>query len=259
MSDEIKDFVERNRAEFDHLDAPAFDLARFKKTLPKKEEAIIKKLPFYKSPKWLAAACVLVVVATSWFVYQQNKKTEVVYTKTKPVEKKSNNTLPEVINNEVEPKGKPAENVAFVSLNKTQQQKPTAISNSAYDYKGLRDSSSASMRLLTIMEIEKSDKMNNKVLDMLAQTLNHDGNTNVRLAALTVLQKYSFDSHASTLLVKSLDKQSDPVVQLGLISQLGKMKNVNIDEKLYALANNPETFVAVRDEANKILLNQDKL
>lgn len=258
MSDEIKDFVERNRAEFDHLDAPAFDLARFKKTLPKKEEAIIKKLPFYKSPKWLAAACVLVVVATSWFFYQQ-KETAVVYTKTKPVEKKSNNALPEAINNEVEPKEKPTENVAFVSANKTPKQKPTILSNINDEYKGLRDSSSASMRLLTIMEIEKSDKMNNKILDMLAQTLNNDGNTNVRLAALTVLQKYSFDGHASSLLVKSLDKQSDPVVQLGLVSQLGRMKNVNIDEKLYALANNPETFVAVRDEANKILLNQDKL
>lgn len=258
MSDEIKDFVERNRAEFDHLDAPAFDLARFKKTLPAKEEAIIKKLPFYKSPKWLAAACVLVVVATSWFFYQQ-KETAVVYTKTKPVEKKSNNALPEAINNEVEPKEKPDGNVAFVSANKTPKQKPTILSNINDEYKGLRDSSSASMRLLTIMEIEKSDKMNNKILDMLAQTLNNDGNTNVRLAALTVLQKYSFDGHASSLLVKSLDKQSDPVVQLGLVSQLGKMKNVNIDEKLYALANNPETFVAVRDEANKILLNQDKL
>ncbi|MDN3588287.1 HEAT repeat domain-containing protein [Pedobacter aquatilis] len=258
MSDEIRDFVDRNREEFDHLEAPAFDMARFKRTLPKKE-VVIKKLPFYKSPKWLAAACLLIVVATSWFIYQQNKETEVVYTKTKPVESKTTNKLPEVTNNKIEPTEKPTEKVAFVSLDKAIPKKSSIISNNNDDYKGLRDSSSASMRLLTIMEIEKSDKMNNKMLDMLAQTLNHDGNTNVRLAALSVLQKFSFDGHASGLLVKSLDKQSDPIVQLGLISQLGKMKNVNIDEKLYALANNPETFVAVRDEANKILLNQDKL
>ncbi|WP_316737488.1 HEAT repeat domain-containing protein [Pedobacter aquatilis] len=258
MSDEIRDFVDRNREEFDHLEAPAFDMARFKKTLPKKE-VVIKKLPFYKSPKWLAAACVLVVVAAAWFVYQQQAEINKLYVKAKPIQNKPANVVPEETNEEVESKANTNDNVSFASLREAPKQKKVTPLVITEEYKGLSDSSSASMRLLTIMEIEKSDKMNNRTLDMLAQTLNHDGNTNVRLAALSVLQKYSFDGHATSLLVKSLDKQNDPIVQLGLISSLGKMKDVNIDQKLHALANNPETFVAVRDEANKVLLNQDKL
>ncbi|WP_231491650.1 HEAT repeat domain-containing protein [Pedobacter sp. Leaf170] len=259
MSDEIRDFVDRNREEFDHLEAPAFDLARFKNTLPKKE-VLIKKLPFYKSPKWLAAACVLIVVATSWLVYQQKTAVETVYTKTKTVKKEAIINAPVAVVKDAQPKANAKENqVSFVSLNSEPKQKKTKPNVNVDEYKGLRDSSSASMRLLAIMEIEKSDNINNKTIDMLSKTLNHDGNTNVRLAALSVLQKYSFDSHVASLLVKSLDKQNDPIVQLGLLGSVGKMKNVNIDEKLYALANNPETFVAVRDEANKILLNQDKL
>ncbi|WP_431295147.1 HEAT repeat domain-containing protein [Pedobacter sp. P26] len=127
------------------------------------------------------------------------------------------------------------------------------------EYAALKDSSSASLRLLAILKIEKSNRINNHMLDMLSKTLNHDGNTNVRLAALNVLQKYSTDKYASSLLISSLNKQDDPMVQLGLVSFLGKMKNAEIGEKLYALANNPETFAAVRDEAYSALLNQDKL
>jgi HEAT repeat protein len=98
-----------------------------------------------------------------------------------------------------------------------------------------------------------------KVIDMLALTLNHDGNTNVRLAALSLMQKYSEDEYVSSLLVSSLYEQGDPIVQLGLVTMLGKTKNTEINAKLESLVNSPETFAAVRDEAYRILLNQNKL
>jgi len=101
--------------------------------------------------------------------------------------------------------------------------------------------------------------MSNDLLDRLAKTLNHDENSNVRLAALSVLEKYSYDAHVSTMLVHSLNTQSDPMVQLGLVNILGKMKNLNINDTLYALANDPNTFGAVKDEAYNILLKEDKL
>ena len=49
------------------------------------------------------------------------------------------------------------------------------------------------------------------------------------------------------------------MVQLGLVTILGKMKDLNINDKLYALANDPNTFDAVKDEAYSILLKDDKL
>jgi hypothetical protein len=96
-------------------------------------------------------------------------------------------------------------------------------------------------------------------LQMLTLTLNHDKNTNVRLAALSLMEKFNYDGHVANSLVSSLDKQDDPIVQLGLVSILGKMKNVNIDDRLESLARSPETFAAVRDEAYRILLKQNKL
>ncbi|RZK81749.1 MAG: HEAT repeat domain-containing protein [Pedobacter sp.] len=109
------------------------------------------------------------------------------------------------------------------------------------------------------IQLEKAGKSDEKVMNMLASTLNNDQNTNVRLAALSLMEKFSADKHVSDLLVNSLNKQDDPMVQLGLVSLLGRMKNIKIDDKLQALANNPDTFAAVRDEAYNILLNQNKL
>ncbi|WP_025142416.1 HEAT repeat domain-containing protein [Pedobacter jeongneungensis] len=257
MNDQIKDFVEQHREEFDHLEAPAFDMDRFKRMQVQPEQLKVKKLRFFNS-KWLVAASVVLVAATAWlFFYPQTQVERISYSKGATA------TLP------IRPEGKTnkasGEQNRLVQTAKVKPDQPETIKerpkyiSKRDEYAALKDSSSASVRLLAILKIEKNNRINNKTLDMLSKTLNHDGNTNVRLAALNILQKYSTDKYASKLLVNSLNKQDDPMVQLGLVSFLGKMKNVEIGEKLYALANNPETFAAVRDEAYSVLLNQDKL
>ncbi len=257
MNDQIKDFVEQHREEFDHLDAPAFDMDRFKRMQVQPEQPKAKTVRLFNS-KWLVAASVVLVAATAWlFFYPQTQVERTSYSKG------STATLP------IRPEGKTNkalnEQNTPVQTAKVKSDQPETIKekpkypSQGGEYAALKDSSSASVRLLAILKIEKSNKINNRTLDMLSKTLNHDGNTNVRLAALNVLQKYSTDKYASSLLISSLNKQDDPMVQLGLVSFLGKMKNAEIGEKLYALANNPETFAAVRDEAYSALLNQDKL
>jgi len=257
MNDQIKDFVEQHREEFDHLDAPAFDMDRFKRMQAQPEQPKAKTVRLFNS-KWLVAASVVLVAATAWlFFYPQTQVERTSYSKG------STATLP------IRPEGKTNkalnEQNTPVQTAKVKSDQPETIkekpkyTRQGGEYAALKDSSSASVRLLAILKIEKSNKINNRTLDMLSKTLNHDGNTNVRLAALNVLQKYSTGKYASSLLINSLNKQDDPMVQLGLVSFLGKMKNAEIGEKLYALANNPETFAAVRDEAYSALLNQDKL
>lgn len=258
MNDQIKDFVEQHREEFDHLEAPAFDMDRFKRMQVQPEQARVKKLKFFNNSKWLVAASLVLVAATAWlFFYPWTQKEAFL------VPKDATATLlrrPIGKANQVLAKKNTPVQTAKVKVNEpeTVKKKPQYMGSNE-EYATLKDSSSASVRLLAILKIEKNKKINNKTLDMLSKTLNHDGNTNVRLAALNVLQKYSADKYASKLLVSSLSKQDDPMVQLGLVSFLGKMKNAEIGDKLYALANNPETFAAVRDEAYSILLNQDKL
>jgi len=262
MNDQIKDFVEQNREEFDHLEAPAFDMQRFKRTVAPQAKPQVKTVSLFNSKKWLIAASLLVAVASTWIFFYRQQETKVNYAQTKPVDEKQHPAvnMPEEIKPEKYTESPAALlPVAAERHASKSEMKVVAAKNEVSDYKALQDSSSASIRLLAILDIEKSNRINNEVLNMLSQTLNHDGNTNVRLAALSVLQKHQTDSYAASLLVNSLNKQDDPMVQLGLISLLGKMKNVKIDDQLHAIVDNPETFVAVRDEAYNVLLNQDKL
>ncbi|WP_412468691.1 HEAT repeat domain-containing protein [Pedobacter sp. KLB.chiD] len=257
MNDQIKDFVEQHRDEFDHLEAPDFDIDRFKRMQVQPERTNVRKLIFINHSRWLVAASVVLVAAMTWLFYPRTQKEAFLVPKDatatlqrRPVEK-TNET---VVEKNIPVKTSKVKVEKSVNL----KEKPKYIVRNE-EFAALKDSSSASVRLLAILKIEKNNHIDTKTLDLLSQTLNHDGNTNVRLAALNVLQKYSADKYASKLLVSSLSKQDDPMVQLGLVSFLGKMKNAEIGEKLYAIANNPETFAAVRDEAYSALLNQDKL
>ena len=256
MNDPLKDFVAQHRAEFDHLDAPAFKLDQ----LRNKQQPLLEKkktILLFSRTKWLAAATVLIALTTTLLVYsnkEADKNTVMAFQK-EPIEKVLATPAPI----ETAPAFAPASMTTTVHTMANVQHATTAPTPTKDVYAGLSDSTSASTRLLAILEIEKSGNINNYLLDKLASTLNNDGNTNVRLAALSVMQNYRDDAHVSNLLVRSLNTQTDPMVQLGLVGLLGKMKNVKIEGRLQALANNPETFAAVRDEAYNILLNQDKL
>jgi hypothetical protein len=233
-------------------------MGRFKKMQVEAAQPEVKTLKLFAWRKWAAAASIVLVAGAAWmFLNQQtvvapkSDRTAIV----QPKDTSKDNSV--LIQQDIAKTKETVKQVVVQAVTIKEQVGPVKSESSIY--RELKDSTSASVRLLAILKIEKTNRMNNKTLDMLSKTLNHDGNTNVRLAALGVLQKYSADKYASSLLVNSLNKQDDPMVQLGLVSFLGKMKNVEIGDKLYALANNPETFAAVRDEAYSVLLNQDKL
>ncbi|WP_316825598.1 HEAT repeat domain-containing protein [Pedobacter miscanthi] len=262
MNDQIKDFVDQHREEFDHLDAPAFDMARFKQTQGQSEQPNVKTIKFFNRAKWLVAASIVLIagiVLTFFYPHTERDVLLIPNESTATLQRKPSGKENKVIPKDILPPQATEVNKTAKNQLETVKKQIQPISHKDEEYVDLKDSSSASIRLLAILKIEKTNQINNKTLDMLSKTLNHDGNTNVRLAALNVLQKYSADKYASALLISSLNKQDDPMVQLGLVSFLGKMKNAAIGEKLYALANNPETFAAVRDEAYSALLNQDKL
>lgn len=269
MNDPIKDFVKRHREEFDHLEAPVLKLDELKKKFQSVPEVRKRSFSMLNLNKWLVAASILMTLTCAWFLFYSNDKEDssVQLAKQKPSsdpEKIVKAERPGVIsdslaNNTVVSTNLTAKPLLAAHVDKAKRN-VQEVSMPAPDlYARLKDSTSASSRLLAILEIEKENKIDNKVLEMLALTLNHDGNTNVRLAALSLMEKLSHDDHVASLLVRSLDKQDDPMVQLGLVSILGKMKNIEIDDKLESLARSPDTFAAVRDEAYSILLKQNKL
>jgi len=275
MNDPIKDFVEQHREEFDHLEAPVFKLDQLKSKFQQVPEVKARKLSIMNGSKWLVAASILITLSCAWFIFYNNdsKKPTVQLAghKLRPLPGK--NVDAGRLNAAVKPSlGDPAEQrvdqgqqagapVQQVYAHKqlVEHKVHTSSVATADRYANLKDSTSASTRLLAILEIEKAGRLESQEIDLLALTLNHDGNTNVRLAALSLMQKYRDDEQVSALLVRSLDDQDDPMVQLGLVGILGKMNNIEIDDKLASLATSPETFAAVRDEAYSILLSQNKL
>jgi hypothetical protein len=275
MNDPLKDFVKRHREEFDHLDAPVLKLDQLKAKFQRVPELQKNKFSLLIGNRWLVAASILITLTCAWFFFYSNHEEQPVV---QIAQQKTNNKADKIVNSGIKentpiPAGDAEQSAGLSEIKPkspshehqtervaTPEQKVHDTKLPASDlYAKLKDSTSASSRLLAILEIEKADRIDNHVLDLLATTLDQDGNTNVRLAALNLLEKFSADGHVSSILIGSLENQTDPIVQLGLVSLLGKMKNIEINAKLESLAYSPNTFAAVRDEAYSILLNQNKL
>ncbi|GGI23255.1 HEAT repeat domain-containing protein [Pedobacter mendelii] len=264
MNDPIKEFVEQNRAAFDELEAPAFNLEEFKARLQPVQERKSKNFWLTIGARWLVAASVLIAFGTAFLLLRENNSTPSLNKGVQMVKTKTGKTSKEIKVTETSKTPQIAIEKQFehpVAARKLTKAFVSLPINNVSDnvYAKLSDSSSSSTRLSAILAIDKAGQISNDVLDKLAKTLNGDDNSNVRLAALSVLEKYSYDVHVAALLVHSLNTQNDPMVQLGLVTILGKMKNLNINDKLYALASDPNTFDAVKDEAYSILLKEDKL
>jgi hypothetical protein len=269
MNDPIKDFVDQHRGEFDHLEAPVLQLDQLKKKIKKAPEVRKKDFSMLNFNRWLVAASVLVMLTATWLFFnapdKDNSKVKLVKTQTDPIHEAPINlgsqglSADAVNNHSIAAKKQTAKPLLVARVEQVKQNAPKAIMPGPDIYAKLKDSTSASSRLLAILEIEKADQVDEKMLQMLALTLNQDKNTNVRLAALSLMEKLSHDAKVRSILISSLDSQNDPIVQLGLVSFLGKIKNIDIDDKLELLARSPNTFAAVRDEAYSILLEQNKL
>jgi len=265
MIDPIKQFVEQNREAFDDKELPADVLQQIKNRLEANVVKEKKVVPLLSRTKCLVAASVLLAITTTYILINKGnndinsnqlankptqeitKKEAVIEGSTVKQEKQDQTLVRAVPSKRIKTIMKPAENSASeIALTKDL-------------YTNLGDSSSSSVRLSAILEIDRASKMNQNTLDNLFKTLNNDSNSNVRMAALSVMAQYANDEYVSSLLVKSLATQNDPLVQLGLIDLLGKLDNVKVEDRLFALVDDPNTFGAVKDEAYAVLLNQNKL
>jgi len=256
MNDPLKDFVERHREDFDHLDAPQFDLELMKAARNPVEAD--KKTIKFDVKKWLVAASAILIIAATVLIFKMSAPK-----KDQSLAKTDGPTRQVVPNKTIEAEQALAhlkeDKKPKTARKRSVLPKPVAKSNLDDFYEKLSDSSSASNRLAAVLAINKSGLISEHTINILAKTLEYDGNSNVRLAALSVMAQYKNDTHVSTMLVNALKNQTDPMVQLALVNLLGNMDNVKIDESLYALVSNPETFSAVKDEAYTILMREDKL
>ncbi len=252
MNDPLKKYIQDNREEFDHLEPSANILFKLKKELkiaPKEKKGIQALMVNHK---WLVAASVLITLSITYlFLTNDNKNLNV------NDQQFAKNTTPNIAIETKKESIELAKTTPKAAKRKLKKQDKDLDMLAAYH--NLTDSTSSSNRLAAILKIQKSNTISYDIIDKLAKTLNHDSNSNVRLAALNLMSQYVQDSYVANAFMLSLNNQKDPLVQLGLIELLSQTNNPKLDDKLYALANDPTTFAAVKDQAYLVLLNQNKL
>jgi hypothetical protein len=113
----------------------------------------------------------------------------------------------------------------------------------------LTNDQSASQRIQGVNVAISMGKADDEIVKALVTTMNEDPNSNVRLAALDALSKFSEDPAVRKVLIGSLSKQKDPIVQISLIQLLVRMKEKGVVNDLKKIVDDEGTIQAVKDEA----------
>ena len=117
----------------------------------------------------------------------------------------------------------------------------------------LIDDESASQRIKAVSYTEEMSNPDQKVINALVSTLNHDKNVNVRLAALYSLGGWADNQMVRDSLVASLPKQTEPLIQVMLINLLAEKKDSRIVAPVQDILSNKKTLPVVKDAAEKSL------
>lgn len=257
--DFFKQYVQEHKDAFENEALPPNMLSNILDKLKEREQqTVIKSSPGKKLKlgyTWLAAACMLLVVSGIYLLLSkeavETKKDQNLSAFQPSVTKDVGNVL---TNNEDESKQQMV--VAPANYAKRTARKATKTIDVNQDiYKGLVDSSSVAARLDAIIKAGALTAINQPLKAQLCTTFNEDNNDNVRLAALEVLAKLAHDPYVNQQLMHGLSKQKDPVVQLELIKIMGNNSNPETTDKLIAMANNPFTVDAVKEQVYYALLN----
>lgn len=113
----------------------------------------------------------------------------------------------------------------------------------------LLDRPSSSDRLSGLSVAARIEDPSPRTLDALLRTLDEDSNTNVRLAAADALYLFRDSPGVREGLVRSLSRQTSPVVQVALINLLADIKEARAAEALKGLIENKELAPEVRRKA----------
>jgi hypothetical protein len=112
---------------------------------------------------------------------------------------------------------------------------------------------SSSERIQAVSYADELKDEDQNVIDVLVSTLNNDKNVNVRMAAAYALSKFKDQKSVSDSLVKSLSKQTDPILQVTLINILAERKEKSALKPIQEIISNKNTMKEVRAVAENSL------
>ena len=113
----------------------------------------------------------------------------------------------------------------------------------------LQNQQSASQRILAVNTSYQMQTADQDVIQALVKSLNEDPNTNVRMAALDALGRFSQEPEVRKALIAALPRQEDPIVKIALIEWMVKMKEKTVVKELENIVNDSEQMKAVKDAA----------
>jgi hypothetical protein len=113
----------------------------------------------------------------------------------------------------------------------------------------LLERQSATSRLEGVAWTDRIQQPDNRVMNALITTMNHDPNVNVRLSSLDALTRFSDEAVVRKALVDSVASQDSPLVQIALIDELVQIRERNAAQELRTLSVNAKANTAVRQRA----------
>lgn len=243
--DSLKKYLHQYREEFDDEQISSEVYSRIVTGMDKRKEAAKRGLYFSM------AACLTGVLIISSYLFFSHKMGGEVNNPVTLQASTSINVSPQIRLEAPLPK---VENLVPVvtkkRLIKVKEDFHAAI------FKDLKDSLSVAKRIEGVLKISEMKSPDNNLKAALCNRFKNDENSNVRLAALNVLQKFSRDSIVQNYLVNGLSNENDPVIQMELVKALGQNANTEITNKLKELAENPFTLNEIRDQVYYALLSR---
>jgi hypothetical protein len=250
MNDRLREFVEIHRDSFDDKEPSPMILGRIKSDLKKRSEKR-KVLPIVLM-KWSVAAVIVSLAGFGLFqlINQRYVPIELSRVDFKVPESPIGQSivLQDSTHISLRSTGEISDTETILTSSKSSLVRQAFFSK-------LSNLTSASDRYSAASSVAEIQKIDSDIIGVLVKTMNEDPNSNVRLAALESLSRFSREPLVKKQLIKSLSIQKDPVVQIALIELLTAMRENKIIEELQKITNDETTTQPVKDEAYKSLNN----
>lgn len=270
--DILKEFVSENRNAFDDQE-PGLDIFnKIQSKLGLQQPVAAPKTKVIGYQYWWAAAAIILVIIGIAVLSQQNKTME------KSIAKKikSNSIIPTNVIDKKDPAvaiqptttdiAKAEQKIPIIKEQNNIVEKKQVVSigsNSDIlagntiinDWRKELQSASSSTRLAAVLSSGKESDLSNDDLQALASTMDNDESSNVRLAALEILKKQENQEAAKHLILQSVARQDDPVVQMELLASLSPDEATKVKQDLLAITQNSTNIDAVRNQAYAALLS----
>ena len=108
---------------------------------------------------------------------------------------------------------------------------------------------SAGERLKGVDWVVQTPDADQKVLDALISTANHDTNVNVRVAAIEALGRFSATPSVRTALPKSLSRQDSPLAQIAVLDEIVELRERSAAPVIQGLIGQTDLNPAVKQHA----------